>query len=91
MRIGKISLIDILKSCKKGVIKVDDFIDIMDMKQGWIQDKFEDIFEIVCDNESFEDYDNPDIQTEMIEIGIEETEKFLKRLESLLKFYNENI
>tara|TARA_B100001094_G_scaffold71065_1_gene67435 strand:+ start:7610 stop:7840 length:231 start_codon:yes stop_codon:yes gene_type:complete len=71
--------------------KMDDFIDMMDMKQGWIQDKFEDIFEMVCNNEIFEDYDNPDIQMGMIRIGIEETEKFLKRLESLLNFYNENI
>ena len=69
---------------------MDDFIDMMDMKQGWVQDKFEDIFEMVCNNEIFEDYDNPDIQMGMIRIGIEETEKFLKRLESLLNFYNEN-
>ena len=28
---------------------MDDFIDMMDMKQGWIQDKFEEIFEMVID------------------------------------------
>ena len=29
------------------MIDNEDFIDMKDMKQGWIQEKFEDIFDLV--------------------------------------------
>ncbi len=73
------------------MIDKDDFIDMKDMKHGWIQDKFEDIFDLVMNIDVFECSEEFDTQLDMLEIGIDETKDFLKRLECDLKFITENM
>ena len=73
------------------MIDNEDFIDMKDMKQGWIQEKFEDIFDLVMNIEIFECSEEFDTQLDMLEIGIKETKDFLKRLENDLKFITENM
>ena len=73
------------------MIDKDDFIDMKDMKQGWIQDKFEDIFDLVMNIEVFECSEEYNTQLDMLEIGIKETKDFLKRLEFELNFITQNM
>ena len=73
------------------MIDKDDFIDMKDMKQGWIQDKFEDIFDFVMNIEVFECSEEYNTQLDMLEIGIKETKDFLKRLEFELNFITQNM
>ncbi|MHA2035884.1 MAG: hypothetical protein ACW972_00090 [Promethearchaeota archaeon] len=73
------------------MIDNEDFIDMKDMKQGWIQEKFEDIFDLVMNIEIFDCSEEYDTQLDMLELGINETKDFLKRLENNLKFINENM
>tara|TARA_R110001592_G_scaffold33818_2_gene116789 strand:- start:2555 stop:2776 length:222 start_codon:yes stop_codon:yes gene_type:complete len=73
------------------MIDNEDFIDMKDMKQGWIQEKFEDIFDLVMNIEIFDCSEEYDTQLDMLEIGIKETKDFLKRLENDLKFITENM
>ena len=64
----------------------DTFIDMKEMKQGWIQEQLEGVFELVVDVEIFERLDHPNTELEMIEIGLEETRRLLKRLKDYRKF-----
>ncbi len=73
------------------MIDNEDFIDMKDMKHGWIQEKFEDIFDLVMNIEIFDCSEEYDTQLDMLEIGINETKDFLKRLENNLNFINENM
>ena len=73
------------------MIDNEDFIDMKDMKQGWIQEKFEDIFDLVMNIEIFDCSEEYNTQLDMLEIGIKETKDFLKRLENDLKFITENM
>jgi len=70
---------------------MEDYIDMKDMKQGWIQERFEDIFDLVMNLEIFECSEDLNTQFEMLEIGISETKDFLERLEANLKFLSDNI
>tara|TARA_B100000614_G_C14303219_1_gene392960 strand:+ start:312 stop:539 length:228 start_codon:yes stop_codon:yes gene_type:complete len=64
----------------------DTFIDMKEMKQGWIQEQLEGVFELVVDVEIFERLDHPNTELELIEIGLEETRRLLKRLKDYRKF-----
>lgn len=64
----------------------DAFIDMKEMKQGWIQEQLEGVFELVVDVEIFERLDHPNTELELIEIGLEETRRLLKRLKDYRKF-----
>ena len=64
----------------------DTFIDMKEMKQGWIQEQLEGVFELVVDVEIFERLDHPNTELELIEIGLEETRRLLKRLKEYRKF-----
>ena len=64
----------------------DAFIDMKEMKQGWIQEQLEGVFELVVDVEIFERLDHPNTELELIEIGLEETRRLLKRLKEYRKF-----
>jgi hypothetical protein len=70
---------------------MEDYIDMKDMKQGWIQERFEDIFDLVMNLEIFGCSEDLNTQFEMLEIGISETKDFLERLEANLKFLSDNI
>ena len=70
---------------------MEDYIYMKDMKQGWIQERFEDIFDLVMNLEIFGCSEDLNTQFEMLEIGISETKDFLERLEANLKFLSDNI
>ena len=71
---------------KENKDKLSDFIDMMEMRHGWIQQELEDIFEIITGIEIFEGVNLQHGEIELIDIGIKEINEFLERLKSYRNF-----
>ena len=66
--------------------KLPDFIDMMEMRHGWIQQELDEIFDIITKIEIFEGANHRNGEIELIDIGICEINEFLERLKSYRNF-----
>ena len=66
--------------------KSPHYMDILEMRHGWIQQELDEIFDIITNIEIFEGSNHQNGEIELIDIGVKEINEFLERLESYRNF-----
>ena len=63
------------------------FLDMEECKKGWIQEEFENLFDMISDNSELEFLADPRI---IFQFGINEAKELIKRLEKKIQFIQDN-
>ena len=64
-----------------------DFLDMVEMKQGHIQQEFENLSDLVMNNDEIEILEDPSV---IIEFAVSEALEFIRRLKRFSHFIREN-
>ena len=64
-----------------------DFLDMVEMKQGHIQQEFENLSDMVMDSDEMEILDDPSV---IIDFAVSEALEFIRRMKRFSQFLREN-